>query len=633
MDLKKYLVFLILISSCLSALAQDKKAKEAYSSQYDFARQLEITRQLRFSQPEKAIKLLEDVLREGKRNSNRVIKAEAYLLLGNIYEDIGQNTLALQRYQQATALLVKSNQPELQALNYYHTGKTQLALSKLEVARHSLDNCLAITKDAKLELKCQECLADLAMASGDFLEALTLYDHLINNKNHLDSLAIARIEAKKSQIFIRQNDRAKAEQSYFNSLNSVPQQTLSKKDFEDIDKANKALSEDVNQEEVDKIAFKLNTIQTQQKNQLPPEALIKEQLQLADLYANRGDLNTATKYVNASKGLLKVKVMPDEKAAVFKKSSELNRLRGDYQKALADYERYVAENELVIKAKQANLNRQISILENQKNIDLLEKDFVLEEKEEALLKNQIQTQQILIGFLTLLLLAALTSFYFIMKNVKAKRKANQLLYLKSLRTQMNPHFIFNALNSVNNFIAKNDERAANKFLSDFSRLMRMVLDHSQKDFITFEEELQLNELYLKLEQLRFRDKFDYVIEKDPLLHAADLEVPPMLIQPFIENAIWHGLRYKKDRGYLKFSIKQEPKALLITIQDDGIGRTKSQALKTKNQQKYKSTGLQNVGERIALINRIYAKNYEINVSDFKPAKEDTGTLVEIRVPI
>ena len=419
-----------------------------------------------------------------------------------------------------------------------------------------------------------------------------------------------------------------------NSINSVNTKTqqISKKDYALIEQANQALQADNVADSV-KINLSLNSLDAQKKQDFPRDILIKEQLQLADLYANRGEVEKAESYVNASEYLINEAVNPIQKAAVFKKSSELKSRKGEYELALVEYKKFVAENEGIFQQKQTALNRQIGILENQKNIDLLEKDYEVEEKEEALLKNQIQTQQLIIGFLSLLLFAALASFYFIMKSVKARRKANQLLYLKSLRNQMNPHFIFNALNSVNNFISKNDERAANKFLTDFSQLMRMVLDYSQKDFVAFEEEIQLIELYIKLEHLRFRDKFDYTIDKDSALKALDLDIPPMLIQPFIENAIWHGLRYKTEKGELQFSIKQEANTILIRIQDDGIGRVKSKALKTKNQQKYKSTGLENVQKRIALINEIYHKNYDLTISDLSPNMVDKGTAVEISIPL
>ncbi|MBK9013026.1 MAG: histidine kinase [Saprospiraceae bacterium] len=196
---------------------------------------------------------------------------------------------------------------------------------------------------------------------------------------------------------------------------------------------------------------------------------------------------------------------------------------------------------------------------------------------------------------------------------------------------MNPHFIFNALNSVNNFIANQDEKAANKYLAEFSRLMRKVLDHSQKDFIPFEEEMELNELYLRLEHFRFRDQFEFTYENE--VHAPDLEVPPMLIQPFIENAVWHGLRYKEGKGHLAVRVGQDATHVTVTIEDDGIGRERSKAIKTESQRRQKSAGLDNVAKRMALINELYGKQYEITVSDLDAEAGDVGTRVRVRVPV
>ena len=115
--------------------------------------------------------------------------------------------------------------------------------------------------------------------------------------------------------------------------------------------------------------------------------------------------------------------------------------------------------------------------------------------------------------------------------------------------------------------------------------MRKVLDYSQKDFISFEEEMELNELYLKLEHFRFRDKFDFAFENNISEYGYNIEVPPMLIQPFIENAVWHGLRYKEGKGRLNVKIHEDANVLIVTIQDNGIGRKKSRALKTAKPEK------------------------------------------------
>jgi len=192
---------------------------------------------------------------------------------------------------------------------------------------------------------------------------------------------------------------------------------------------------------------------------------------------------------------------------------------------------------------------------------------------------------------------------------------------------MNPHFIFNALNSVNHFIAEQDERTANKFLSEFSQLMRLVMENSQEDFIPLFKEQEILALYLKLEHYRFRDKFDYTIDTDESINAEAIEVPPMLIQPYIENAVWHGLRYKEEKGMLTLRFYQEDKTLMVEITDNGIGRKRSAALKTANQKKHNSTGLKNIQERLGIINKVYKANYQVTIEDLEP-----GTRVRIQLP-
>jgi LytS/YehU family sensor histidine kinase len=216
------------------------------------------------------------------------------------------------------------------------------------------------------------------------------------------------------------------------------------------------------------------------------------------------------------------------------------------------------------------------------------------------------------------------------RSAQSSKKANQLLALKSLRSQMNPHFIFNALNSVNHFIAQQDERTANKFLSEFSQLMRLVLEYSQEDFITLQKEQEILALYMKLEHYRFRDKFEYEIDIDESINAESILVPPMLIQPYLENAVWHGLRYRDSVGFLKLTMKQDGSWLIVTISDNGIGRKKSAELKTENQRKHKSTGLKNIKERLTILNNVYKKHYEVNVSD---GIDGEGTEVQIKFPV
>ncbi len=159
--------------------------------------------------------------------------------------------------------------------------------------------------------------------------------------------------------------------------------------------------------------------------------------------------------------------------------------------------------------------------------------------------------------------------FIIFRTLKKVQTKNKKIALQSLRREMNPHFIFNSLNSVNHFIATNNELEANQYLTKFSKLMRGVMENSTEDFIPFQQELDLLQNYLALEKTRFADKFDYEIEVDENLNLQSQQVPGMLIQPFLENAIWHGLRYRTEKGFLKLGFEKMTNTLRSPLKTMG----------------------------------------------------------------
>jgi len=314
---------------------------------------------------------------------------------------------------------------------------------------------------------------------------------------------------------------------------------------------------------------------------------------------------------------------------------------GNEQKALQTYEQYVALLNRLYQQKEeefssvSKLNKQVS--ESQWRIDFLEKNKEIYDAELLVLEKERQLQQENIRFqrwsiITLIATAMLLIILLIvgLKRYRLQQKHNLFLDLKSLRTQMNPHFIFNALNSVNGFIARNDELNANKYLVRFSKLMRSILDNSESDFIPLNKEIELLELYLQLEHSRFANKFDYSFDVDTNIDIHKYQIPPMLIQPYIENAIWHGLRYKEAGGLLSVNISLKHEMLAITVQDNGIGRKKSMELKSENQKKMKSRGIKNTQKRLEILGKIYKKEIELKIGDVEQNGE--GTRVEILIP-
>ncbi len=206
--------------------------------------------------------------------------------------------------------------------------------------------------------------------------------------------------------------------------------------------------------------------------------------------------------------------------------------------------------------------------------------------------------------------------------------------MKALRAQMNPHFIFNSLNSIQKYILKNDQFAASQYLTKFSRLIRLILDHSNQNNILLSSELELLKLYVEMESIRFDDKFNYEIKSDAAINADVVEIPSMLIQPYVENAIWHGLLHKEEKGKLTINfLKNGENVIKVIIEDDGIGREKAAELKSKQVLKKKSYGMQITEDRIAIINRLQDIKATSQVVDIKDAAGNAaGTRVILEIP-
>lgn len=272
-----------------------------------------------------------------------------------------------------------------------------------------------------------------------------------------------------------------------------------------------------------------------------------------------------------------------------------------------------------------------SSLIDEKTFQITEEKIRQLEKEKALKDELISKKNTFNYFLMGSMVLLLLFFGLIVKALYSIKTKNKEIALQSLRREMNPHFIFNSLNSVNQFISQNKELEANKYLTSYSHLMRNMMENSNKDFISLGSEIEQLKKYLDLEHLRFQDKFDYEITVDENLDTETTFVPNMLIQPHLENAIWHGLRYRETKGLLQLRFGIKNNKISVLIDDDGIGLSKSAELKTRNQKVHQSRGLTNTKERISLLNELYKSNIAFSITEKNSGT--TGTLVEITFPI
>ena len=206
--------------------------------------------------------------------------------------------------------------------------------------------------------------------------------------------------------------------------------------------------------------------------------------------------------------------------------------------------------------------------------------------------------------------------------------------LKALRAQMNPHFVFNSLNSIQHYILNSKGEEAVRYLSKFAKLIRLILQNSEKAVVTINEDLESIILYLELEKMRFDNKFNYSINIHPGVNADYDEIPPMLIQPYLENAILHGINPKEGEGNIEIEIQIVSQFIKISIKDDGIGRVKSQSLQSlQPAARHKSLGMKITKERVRILNSIHHSNLNVNIIDLYDKNNNAmGTQVDLYVP-
>ena len=278
-----------------------------------------------------------------------------------------------------------------------------------------------------------------------------------------------------------------------------------------------------------------------------------------------------------------------------------------------------------------------SVLNEEKRSELTRKEMQFQmERQQAVAQEEIKRQELVKnGYLLGAILLALISIlgYFLYKRRRdalEKRKVAEFnakvaeTELKALRSQMNPHFIFNSLNSISDFISKKDIQQADDYLIKFSKLTRSILENSEKKWITLEEDLELMKLYMQIEALRLENKLDYHISIDKSIELDNTLVPPLILQPFIENSIWHGIAPKQGNGQIDLLIKKDGNMLKYIVEDNGVGR-----LSTNTYVKKKgSFGMKIASNRIDIINHLKNTNGSINLLD-----KTEGLRVEIRLPL
>ncbi len=353
---------------------------------------------------------------------------------------------------------------------------------------------------------------------------------------------------------------------------------------------------------------------------------------IGTIYRDKKDYDSAIYYYNlCEQYCLKTKDFYIF-AGLYKDMSDMYIARGDYKKAFEYYVAFKNSNDSL------NASRYLEGL----GYARAKFDTEAKEKELQLLNLRLDQQKYFTygfsGFILLLLIIGVLLYY--QSKNEAKRKISEMnnrlseITHANLRQQMNPHFIFNTLNSIQYYMYQHDKIATNNYLTKFSRLIRKILENSQHTLVAVKDELDVIQLYLELETLRFKEKFIFEIIVDEEIDTLTYKVPTMLIQPYVENAVCHGLINKPDQGLLTITMQLCDHHICCTIEDNGIGRKAAMEIKVRKDTPHNSLGTKITESRINITNALYGTDLKVIFTDLKDGEnKPCGTRVELQLPL
>ena len=376
-----------------------------------------------------------------------------------------------------------------------------------------------------------------------------------------------------------------------------------------------------------KLAMKLHYEALEIRKKIKHSHLIAESYKnIAKIYIQKSDYKNAELIIEngirISNEIQSIKMLKQFYYLLY----ELNQQRRNYEEALAGYLKYTELKDSLLSIDGENI---IAELEIQYQTEKKEQQIEILSKENRIKQQQLNKQKYFLvsSGIFIFLIISVSMLLFRQNKLKSQLSIEQNKQ-KLLRSQMNPHFIYNSLSAIQNFILSNKPMESVTYISEFSGLMRMVLENSRKDLIILKEDIGFVNYYLKLQKLRFSDKFDYTISIDENINTEIVKIPPMLIQPCIENAVEHGMRQIEKDGIININYQLLKSDLKISIIDNGVGYAKTE----KNGSKHKSLATVITKERIDNVAKLFNIKIKMEISEAFPEKENKGVKVDFIIP-
>ncbi len=359
------------------------------------------------------------------------------------------------------------------------------------------------------------------------------------------------------------------------------------------------------------------------------EGQTKNLRMLGGVFKKQKKHNLALQYLNESEELAEKIKLVSEYYEIYLEKSEVYEALNDHKNSLEYFRKYITLKDSIFNEEK---NRQITEIETKYQTEKKEKEIIILSDENSKQKIIILKNRYFLYSLFVLIIIILLFGILLFRNNKMKSRQKTLeLEQKLFRSQMNPHFIFNSLSSIQLYIIKNKAIEAGAYLADFAKLMRLVIENSGEEYISLEQEIETMKYYLQMQKLRFEYHFSYTFETDQNLETEYVLIPPMLTQPFIENALEHAFNKKKSENNLYIRYMQQDEFLQVEVEDNGIGRKK--ALSTKKS-KHKSFAISVTKSRLENLNRRKRNKIHFDMIDLiSDTGNHSGTKIKFRIPL
>ncbi len=579
-----------------------------------------------------------------------------YIGLGFSYGVLGVYDTSLIYNDSAIVIAEEIGDKSRLALVYINRGSTLIELNKLGQAQQDFITAIKhaeASENADRLARAYMAMGNVCYKQGNWGKAFNNYQPALHLFDSLNSSIMTSI------VYMNLGNCARKLKKYDESIELYKKAIVIQKENDDIINrmdtySNIAITYEAMGDVLSAINFYEKSLE------LAIETDDKEQIaitgaNLGDLYLKSGATGKAELLLMKSYDAAQSAGLLDEQFTTASVLARLHAKNKDFTKAYFFLNEGMLLNDTILKSRQEKL---LTEMQTKYETEKKEKENSLLKTDNELKQQKIQTRNyILVGALIGLLLLGI-AVYFIFRNYRNEKRnviildrlnnqltshrdeiltINRLLQLKVLRTQMNPHFIYNCLNAINNIVMRGENEKASDYLLKFSKLLRMILDFSDKAVIDLEEEIAFIQLYLSLEAMRMGDDFTFdILVKQEVLDD-DIQIPSLLVQPFIENAIWHGLINKSGAKQLlvKFEETNDKNRLLCVVEDNGIGRQRAGEIKIlQNQVFHESKGIKITQERLELLQYQMKDEMAVRISDkFNSDQVSEGTRVELLLPI